>query len=199
VAKTVPWEHRAEQLRNRVRDSEIETWTRKDIMQLFDVQSTAAKNILRAVGKVHKLGTSYFVERQDLLALLDKVLKRQSVTAEFRRNRLKFQRPLHQPIRVTLDERHRAMRAEDLPANITLEPGHLSIRGRDRQEVLESLKLLILALDHDFEAVSSFLDYVEERPESFSEMDALLRGLAKMREQRGFRPTRRTGSISSQL
>jgi hypothetical protein len=198
VAKTVPWEHRAEQLRNRVRDSEIETWTRKDIMQLFDVQSTAAKNILRAVGKVHKLGTSYFVERQDLLALLDKVLKRQSVTAEFRRNRLEFQRPLHQPIRVTLDERHRAMRTEDLPVNITLEPGHLSIRGRDRQEVLESLKLLILALDHDFEAVSSFLDYVEERPESLSEMDALLRGLAKMREQRGFRPTR-TGSISSQL
>jgi hypothetical protein len=192
MGKTVPWEHRAQELRNRVKDSEIETWTRKDIMQLFHVQTTAAKNILRAVGKVHKLGTSYFVERQDLLALLDKVLRRQSVTAEFRRNRLQFQRPRHEPIRVSLDERHRVIRAEDLPSNITLEPGHLSIRGRDRQDVLASLKLLILALNHDFEAVSSFLDYVEERRESQSEMDALRKGLAKMREARGFRPTGRT-------
>jgi hypothetical protein len=185
VAKTVPWEHRAQELRNRVRDSVTETWTRKDIMDLFEVRSTAAKKIIRAVGQVHKIGTSYFVEREDLLALLEKTTKRQSVTAEFRRNLLKFQPPRRRPIPFTLDDQHRVTRAEDLPANILLEPGHLGIRGADRDDILRSLKLLISALESDFEGVTSYWDPVEDnRSEEAGEMDSLLLGLAKLRMQK---------------
>lgn len=185
MGKTVPWEHRAQELRNRVKDSATETWTRKDIMDLFEVRSTAAKNIIRAVGKVHKIGTSYFVERQDLLALLEKTTKRQSVTAEFRRNLLQFQPPRRQPIPFTLDDQHRVTRADDLPTNILLEPGHLDIRGADRDDVLRSLKMLISALENDFEGVTSYWDPAEEsRSEEGSEMDALLLGLAKLRMQK---------------
>jgi hypothetical protein len=186
MARTVAWEHRATELRNRVRDSSIETWTRKDIMDLFEVRSTAAKHILRAVGKVHRLGTTYLVERQDLLALLEKTLQRQSVTAEFRRNVLQFQPPRRHPIHLTLDELHRTVSADDLPASITLEPGHLSIHGKDSKDILESLKLLVAALERDFEGVVSYLDYPEERAgEGASEMDALLAGLLRLRQNRG--------------
>jgi hypothetical protein len=185
VAKTVPWEHRAPELRNRVRDSATETWTRKDIMDLFEVRSTAAKKILRAVGQVHRLGTSYFVERQDLLALLEKTTKRQSVTAEFRRNLLAFQPPRRRPIPFTLDDQHRVTRAEDLPANIQLETGRLEIRGADRDDILRSLKLLISALENDYEGVSSYWDPVEDnRSEETGEMDSLLLTLAKLRMQK---------------
>ena len=185
MAKTVPWEHRAPELRDRVRDSATETWTRKDIMDLFEVRSTAAKRILRAVGRVHRLGTSYFVERQDLLALLEKTTRRQSVTAEFRRNLLAFEPPRRRPIPFALDDQHRVTRAEDLPANILLEPGRLEIRGRDRNDILGSLKLLISAMEGDFEGVTSYWDQVEEsRSEEASEMDSLLLGLAKLRMQK---------------
>jgi len=185
VAKTVPWEHRAQELRNRVNDSATETWTRKDVMDLFEVRSTAAKKILRAVGKVHRIGTSYFVERQDLLALLEKTTKRQSVTAEFRRNLLAFQPPRRRPIPFALDDQHRVTRAEDLPANIQLEQGRLEIRGADRDDILRSLKLLISALENDFEGVASYWDPVgESRSEEVGEMNSLLLGLAKLRMQK---------------
>ncbi len=188
VAKTVPWEHRAHQLRDRVRDSATETWTRKDIMDLFEVRSTAAKKIIRAVGNVHKIGTSYFVERQDLLALLEKTTKRQSVTAEFRRNLLAFQPPRRRPIPFTLDDQHRVTRAEDLPANIQLEQGRLEIRGADRDDILRGLKLLISALENDFEAVTSYWDPVDDnRSEETGEMDSLLLGLAKLRMQKALK------------
>jgi len=185
VAKTVPWEHRAQELRNRVNDSATETWTRKDVMDLFEVRSTAAKKILRAVGKVHRIGTSYFVERQDLLALLEKTTKRQSVTAEFRRNLLAFQPPRRRPIPFALDDQHRVTRAEDLPANIQLEQGRLEIRGADRDDILRSLKLFISALENDFEGVTSYWDPVgESRSEEVGEMNSLLLGLAKLRMQK---------------
>ena len=185
VAKTVPWENRAQELRNCVNDSPTETWTRKDIMDLFEVRSTAAKKIIRAVGQVHKIGTSYFVEREDLLALLEKTTKRQSVTAEFRRNLLQFQPPRRRPITFTLDDQHRVTRADDLPTNIRLEPGYLEIRGADSDDILRSLKLLISALENDFEGVSSCWDRVgENRSEEPGEMDALLLGLATLRMQK---------------
>ena len=185
MAKTVPWEHRAQELRNRVNDSATETWTRKDVMDLFEVRSTAAKKILRAVGKVHRIGTSYFVERQDLLALLEKTTKRQSVTAEFRRNLLAFQPPRRRPIPFALDDQHRVTRAEDLPANIQLEQGRLEIRGADRDDILRSLKLFISALENDFEGVTSYWDPVgESRSEEVGEMNSLLLGLAKLRMQK---------------
>ena len=155
-------------------------------MDLFEVRSTAAMKIIRAVGQVHKIGTSYFVEREDLLALLEKTTKRQSVTAEFRRNLLKFQPPRRRPIPFTLDDQHRATRAEDLPANILLEPGHLDIRGADRDDILRSLKLLISALESDFEGVTSYWDHPVEdnRSDEAGEMDSLLLGLAKLRMQK---------------
>ena len=107
------------------------------------------------------------------------------MTAEFRRNLLRVPPPRRRPIPFTLDDQHRVTRAEDLPANIQLEQGHLEIRGADRDDILRSLKLLISALENDFEGVTSYWDPVEEsRSEEAGEMDSLLLGLAKLRMQK---------------
>jgi hypothetical protein len=59
----------------------------------------------------------------------------------------------------------KSVMAADLPENIELMPGRLSIKGRGSEEIIEALYLLAQALQNDLGTIQGLLDPLPERPQ----------------------------------
>ena len=162
MVRRLSWELRAQELRDRLAnsDSEGDGWSRDEIMAFFAVGKGPAIRIMRAAGTDHVnwLGSSYLVDRDSLLAMLDRILQKQSPRAEFHRNHADFQEPRRRKIRLELGNSLRTMRVSDLPPGVILEIGSLEFRGLDSGDIFKSLEAFLLVCETDEDEIVSYLD-----------------------------------------
>ena len=184
MPRPVKWSRDLHPIRERAKRSRTETWSRKDIQILFDVGSSSAQNLMKAIGEVQAVGGTHFVERASLLAFLDEMVVANSVEAALRNRLLQAEAPpAPQPLLVTLPPDLRNVMVRDLPDSIRLSAGRLEIHAPDTEAILEGLALLARALQNDLAGAQAVWDpapSVNRTPED-AELYALLAGLRSNR------------------
>ena len=166
MPKPVSWSYRAHEVRERVRHSKTQTWTRRDIEDLFEVKRASAQTLMKAIGGIQNVGGTHLVDREVLLEFLDQTIAADDVSGAVRSRREEAASP-PQPKRMkfSLPGELKSVMAADLPENIELMPGRLSISGRGSEEIIEALYLLAQALQNDLRTIQGLLDPLPERPQ----------------------------------
>lgn len=179
MARTLSWLDRIYSIRERVRASSLETWTRSDLEDIFEIKRVSAQNLMKAIGEVTNFGGKYFVSRTSLLSYLDELHAADDVEG-LHRERAALAEPVARPrrLKMAIQEDQRSIMVADLPDTIQLEPGRVEIRGKDAEEVLQGLLLLAQALQNDLDTAQMTLSPPQPRPEvGDDEMRTLFRDL----------------------
>lgn len=176
MARPIKWRDRVYELRERVKNSRIETWTRPDLQNLFDVSRASAQSLMKAIGDVQQLGPIHVVSRSSLLSYLESLIAADDLT-KMHRDRLVQSAPVPRPrrIEVQLPDDLRTVMVRDLPHDsFTLQPGRLEIRGCSAIQIVERLVLLAQALQNDLDSAASLLDPPRPaRPQDDADLKAL--------------------------
>ena len=159
MARTVSWRHRADAIARRVSNYVTETWTRVDLERAFEVRRATAQSLMKAIGEIANVGGTYVVPRSAILRYLEEVSDAPDLTAAHR-ERVQLAEPVPRPrsIRLTLPEDLRSVMMRDLPADVSLTPGKLEIRGETSYAIFEHLYLLLLAMENDLGSVQDSLE-----------------------------------------
>jgi hypothetical protein len=166
MPKPVSWSYRAHEVRERVRHSKTQTWTRRDIEDLFEVKRASAQTLMKAIGGIQNVGGTHLVDREVLLEFLDQTIAADDVSGAVRSRREEAAPPPQpKPMRFSLPGELKSVMAADLPENIELMPGRLTISGRVSEEIIEALYLLAQALQNDLGTIQVLLDPLPERPQ----------------------------------
>lgn len=184
MPRPVKWSRDLHPIRERAKRSRTETWSRKDIQDLFNVGPSSAQNLLKAIGEVQAVGGTHFVERSALLAFLDEMVVAESVETALRNRLLQAEAPpAPRPLLITLPPDLRNVMVRDLPDTIRLSPGRLEIQAVDTESILEGLALLARALQNDLAGAQAIWDPapVADRPAEDWEINALLASLRSNR------------------
>jgi hypothetical protein len=147
------------EIRKRVENSVIETWTRKDIEAVFEIKRTVAQLLMKAIGEIQNIGGVHLIDRNSLLAFLDQIDHSENPEIAHREKILLAEpvpRPRH--IKNTLPQGLRSIMLRDLPPEITIDHGRLEIVGDNAEEVLSRLLLLAQAIQNDMDTVTEKLD-----------------------------------------
>jgi hypothetical protein len=145
VPRPITWLPRLPEIRRSVKHSARSHYERKDIERLFELQPRAAQALVQGISPSAKVGRSSLLARADLEVFLDRIHEGAdpasllSLPSEpVPRRRL---RDLVQVDRVpaTLDE---------VPGNISLQPGELTISFSSMQELAGALLALAEILDN---------------------------------------------------
>jgi len=162
VAKTISWSDRAYSIRERVSRSKMQTWRRRDIENLFEIKRASAQNLMKLIGNVQSIGSTHFLDRSSLLLFLDEAIAADRVSEAVARRQLVVEPPPssknRRSLRFALPRDLRSVMARDLPPNIELSGGLLSIRGNDAMDIVRSLHLVAQALENDLDTMQSLLD-----------------------------------------
>jgi hypothetical protein len=152
MARPVKWSRDAHAIRDRAQSSRTETWSRRNIEQLFGVGRATAQSLMKLIGQVQPVGGAHFIERTSLLGFLDAVLGAESVEAGLKqREGAALPVPATRTLKVSLPRDLRAAMLEDLPPNVHLEPGRLSIEAPTAEAMVESLVALAMVMQNDLE------------------------------------------------
>jgi hypothetical protein len=159
MARTISWRYRIPEIRQRVRNSVVETWTRRDFETVFEIKRAAAQLLMKAVGEIQNVGGTYAIDRPALLAFLENLEKAEDIEAK-RREKLFLAEPVPRPrfLRNTLSEDLRSVMVRDLPPEITLEHGRLEITGANAEQIVERLWLLAAAMQNDLDTAAASLN-----------------------------------------
>ena len=87
MPKPVSWSYRAHEVRERVRHSKTQTWTRRDIEDLFEVKRASAQTLMKAIGGIQNVGGTHLVDREVLLEFLDQTIAADDVSGAVRSRR----------------------------------------------------------------------------------------------------------------
>ena len=159
MPRPVKWSRDLHPIRERATRSKIETWSRQDIEQLFNVGRATAQTLMKAIGEVQSIGAAHFVERTSLLAFLEEMIAAPSFDEAFRERVLDAETPpAPKPLRIALAHDLRNIMLRDLPPNIKLSPGRLEITADTATAMLENLALLAQAMQNDLEKVRAVLE-----------------------------------------
>lgn len=179
MPRPVKWSRDLHPIRDRATRSRTETWSRKDIEQLFNVGRATAQTLMKAIGDLQTVGAAHFVERSSLLAFLDEMILAPSIDEALRQRVLEADTPAApKALRVALPHDLRNVMLRDLPENIRLSPGRLEITAGSAVAMLESLALLAQAMQNDLEQVRSVLEPPASPPQiADQELHAFLAGV----------------------
>jgi hypothetical protein len=159
MARTLKWRDRVREIRDRVKNSVVETWSRRDIENVFDLKRAAAQQLMKAIGDVQNIGGVHLVDRNSLLAFLDQIDQADNPEAA-RREKLQLAEPVPRPqhLKNTLPEGLRSVMVRDLPAEIILDRGRLEVVGKNSDEIFSRLLLLAQAIQNDTDTAAEMLD-----------------------------------------
>jgi hypothetical protein len=162
MPRPVKWSRDLHPIRERATRSRTETWSRKDIENLFDVGRATAQGLMKAIGEVQSIGASHFVDRPSLLAFIDEMIAAPIVENALRQRVLGAEAPRSpKTLRIALPDDLRSVTMRDLPKNIRLSTGRLEIIADSAVTMLESLALLAQAMQNDLETVRFVLEPLE--------------------------------------
>ena len=185
MSRTISWRDRAPEIRQRVKNSVIETWTRVDLETAFEVKRASAQQLMKAIGDVQSVGGTHFVDRTSLLSFLDEIVAADDPEAA-RREKLLLAEPVPRPrhIKHTLPEGLRSVMIRDLPMEISLSPGRLEISGKDAEEIFGRLLLLAQAVQNDMDTAAQMLNPPPvERPVEDDDLRELFADLRRREEE----------------
>jgi hypothetical protein len=159
MARTLKWRARVPEIRLRVEHSVIETWTRRDVEDLFALKRAAAQLLMKAIGEVQNIGGTHLIERNSLLAFLDQIERAENPEAA-RREKILLAEPVPRPrqLKNTLPQGLRSVMVRDLPAAIALQYGRLEITGKNAEEIFGRLLMLAQAIQNDMATAAEMLD-----------------------------------------
>jgi hypothetical protein len=181
VSKTISWSYRLHEIRERVERSKIQTWSRRDLEDLFEIKRASAQSLMKAIGGIQNIGGTHLVDRDSLLEFLSRSIESDDLSGVVQRRRLEAGPvPKTRPLAISLPTELRSVMAADLPAQIQLEAGRLTITGADSEEILEALCLLAQAMQNDLDSIQSLLDPLPVPPPvEDDDLRHLFRDLAK--------------------
>ena len=166
MARPVKWSRDLYPIRERARHARTETWSRKDIEELFGVGRATAQMLMKAVGEIQPVGGAHFVERPALLSFLNAMIAAPSVEEGLRSRRLEAEPPPKaKPLRVSLPGDLRSIMLPDLPLNIRLAPGRLEIEAPTAIAMLESLLTLALIMQNDLDRFQAAVESPSRPPD----------------------------------
>ena len=182
MGRPIKWSRDLYLILERAKHARTETWSRKDIENLFGVGRATAQMLMKAVGEIQPVGGAHFVERPALLSFLDAIIVAPSVEEGLRSRKLEAEPPPKpKPLRVSLPQDLRSAMMPDLPGNIRLTPGRLEIEAPTAIAMLESLMTLALVMQNDLDRFQAAIEPSPEPPE-VSDTDLLL-FFAELRQQ----------------
>lgn len=159
MSKPISWSNRLHEIRDRVRRSKLQSWNRREIEALFEIKRASAQNLMKAIGGLHNVGGTHLVDSEAILAFLERSIASENLSKTVQESRLDAgPAPRPQRITFTLPPELRSVMSDDLPANISFEPGRLTITGADSVEVIEGLYLLAQAMQNDLVSIQARLD-----------------------------------------
>jgi hypothetical protein len=166
MPKPVSWSYRTHEIRERVQHSKTQTWTRRDIEDLFEVKRATAQTLMKAIGGVQNIGGTHLLDREALLEFLEQTIAADDVSGAVRSRRQEAA-PSPQPRRLTISLPNdlKSVMAADLPSNIELSPGRLTISGKGSEGIINDLYLLAQAMQNDLGSIQARLDPMPERKE----------------------------------
>lgn len=159
MARTLSWRQRIHEIHERVQNSVVETWSRRDIENVFELKRAAAQQLMKAIGEIQNVGGVHLVDRNTLLAFLEQI--EQSADPEAaRREKILLAEPVPRPrhLKNTLPEGLRSVMVRDLPPEIVLEHCRLEIIGRNAEEIFGCLLMLAQAIQNDMATAAEILD-----------------------------------------
>lgn len=179
MARPVKWSRDLHPIRERAARSRTETWSRREVEDLFGVGRASAQSLMKAIGEVQPVGGAHFIDRASLLSFLDTMIAAPTVEEGMRdRAGVTEPTPKRKPLRISLPADLRAVLLHELPPSILLSPGRLQIEAPTAEAMLESLGLLALALQNDLEAFRNAVDCVHSSPHGDDdELKSLMRSL----------------------
>lgn len=165
MPKPISWSYRMHEIRDHVARSKIQSWSRRDLENLFEVKRASAQSLMKAIGGIQNIGGTHLIDRDELLEFLERSIASDDLSATVQKSRLESG-PAPRPKRITfsLPPELRTVMAPDLPASIRLEPGRLTIEGSDSVAVIESLYLLAQVMQNDMDTVQQMLDPLPQAP-----------------------------------
>jgi hypothetical protein len=154
LARPVKWIARLHEIRQRVLNSKIETWDRQAIENLFDVRRVTAQSLMRAIGELSNVAGAHLTSRASLLDFVDHVLAADDMDLAVRtRIDTAAAAPSQKKgLRLPIPDELRSVRLADLPKQIKIAPGLLTIEGAGAFEILTHLAVLARALDNDLDS-----------------------------------------------
>ena len=191
LPRPLSWLPRLAAIRRTVAGSPRSHYERRELERLFEIQPRAAQKLLEALPTV-QVGTSYLVERDALLALLDAVHEADDPAAVLTAARDRRNSPARRTLRqlVPNDRPHSAW--ETLPASLTLAPGEVRLTFTRVEELAAALAALASLLDRELEA---FADRFEPRGQEESasmeeceDAEALVRELELLERSKARNP-----------
>ena len=166
MARPVKWSRDLHPIRERAENARTETWSRKNIEDLFGVGRATAQVLMKAIGEIQPVGGAHFVERPSLLSFLNAMIAAPSVEEGLRARVLEAKPPpKSKTLRISLPADLRSIMLPDLPPNIRLAPGRLEIEAPTAIAMLESLMTLALIMQNDLDRFQAALEPPSRPPD----------------------------------
>ena len=159
MPRPLKWSRDLHAIRDRADRSRTETWSRRDIQDLFSIGASSGQSLMRVIGEIQVVGGTYFIDRSSLLSFLDEMVQADSVEEAVRqRSESAAPIPRPAPLRASLPSELRRITLDDLPANVEVREGEVRITGADAEQVVKGLLLLAQVLQSDLDSVRQRLD-----------------------------------------
>jgi hypothetical protein len=182
MARPISWVPRLHEIRRSVANSVRSVYTREEIQQLFQVQSTVAKELM-ALLPTHRLGTSDVVEREALAAFLERVNDAEDVPVLLKQVKAEKAGTVRRKLRTMVRRDVPLASLDGLPDTLKLERGRMEIMFGTMDELLRTLTILALILQDDDEEFQRRYEPIREtEPDLDADLPARLEALLEERK-----------------
>jgi len=165
MPKPISWSNRLHEIRDSVRRSKVQTWSRRNLEDLFQVKRASAQSLMKAIGGIQNIGGTHLVDRVALQQFLEHAIETEDLSFTVQQSKLNSGPvPKSRRLGFALPVEMRSIMVDDLPKAIRLEPGRLTIEGADAEAIIESLYVLAQAMQNDLYTVQMMLDPVPQPP-----------------------------------
>jgi hypothetical protein len=149
MARPIPWLPRLKEIRKSAAGSVRSHYTRRDLEELFQVQSRTASRLLETMNTV-ELNSSHLVEREELVKFLDRIDAAADVTAEMEKMR-EEKTVSRRKLRFLNQRDVDPMSLYGIPNTLKLARGHLEINFTTMEELAATLVTLARVLEDDLD------------------------------------------------
>lgn len=181
MARPISWLPRLSDIRRSVSNSVRTHYDRPALELLFQMQPRAAGKLMAILPQVEALGRSRLVEKDALLRFLEKVGGADNASTAYTRQRAeKGNVSRKKPRLLVRRELVDGGSLAALPKTVELSRGHLLVTFENRLEMLESLAMVLGAVENNFEEFEE--RYVRSAPSSVEDRKRLVAEAGEIRE-----------------
>jgi hypothetical protein len=184
MPRPISWLPRLPLIRRAVGSSVRSHWGRQDLEHLFELQPRAAQKLLELFPSL-TVGNARFVERDALLAFLDRIAEAEDPSAAIALYQQSRPPAPRRSLRQLVPRDLEPATLASLPPNIALEAGRLEIRFAHLEELAEALAVLAQVLTDDLEGFARLYEPATPPPTpELEEERAIYRALVEESQPR---------------